>query len=57
MDERDLEQLKEENGYEYDLQMTAAELMGILFKTHKESVDGLVQCLRSQIIPDCFSSQ
>ena len=48
--------IKEENSNEFDLQIAAAELMGELFKTHKESVSGLVQRLRNEIIPDCFSS-
>ena len=30
--------------------------MGGLFRTHKESVAGLVQRLRNEIIPSCFSS-
>ena len=34
--------IKEENSNEFDLQIAAAELMGELFKTHQESVAGLV---------------
>ena len=48
--------IKEENSNEFDLQIAAAELMGELFKTHKESVAGLVQRLRNEIVPDCFAS-
>ena len=48
--------IKEENSNEFDLQIAAAELMGELLKTHKESVAGLVQRLRNEIIPDCFAS-
>ena len=48
--------IKEENSNEFDLQVAAAELMGALFKTHKESVTGLVQRLRNEIIPACFAS-
>lgn len=55
-DADDLALLKEENSNEFDLQVATAELMGALFKTHKESVSGLVQRLRNEIIPACFSS-
>ena len=48
--------IKEENSNEFDLQIAAAELMGGLMKTHRESVAGLVQRLRNEIIPGCFSS-
>lgn len=34
VDEDDLEVIKEENNNEYDLQLSIAEIMGILFKTH-----------------------
>ena len=43
LDEEDLALLKEENSNEHDLQLAAADLMGILFKTHKESVTPLVE--------------
>ena len=56
LDEDDMALIKEENSNEFDLQIAAAELMGELFKTHKESVAGLVQRLRNEIIPDCFAS-
>ena len=46
-----------ENSNEYDLQLGAAELMGALFKTHKEFVAGLVQQLRNELLPECFGSQ
>ena len=42
LDEDDMALIKEENSNEFDLQIAAAELMGELFKTHKESVAGLV---------------
>ena len=48
--------IKEENSNEFDLQVAAAELMGALFKTHKESVSGLVARLRYEVIPACFAS-
>ena len=37
-DADDLALIKQENSNEFDLQVAAAELMGALFKTHKESV-------------------
>mmetsp|Transcript_19732 Transcript_19732/g.24345 ORF Transcript_19732/g.24345 Transcript_19732/m.24345 type:complete len:515 (+) Transcript_19732:1395-2939(+) len=56
LDADDLALIKEENSNEYDLQIAAAELMGTLFKTHREFVAPLVQRLRTEIIPACFSS-
>lgn len=56
LDADDMALIKEENSNEFDLQVAAAELMGALFKTHKESVAGLVQRLRNEIIPACFAS-
>jgi hypothetical protein len=35
MDEEDLMVLKEENKNEHELQISLAEIFGILFKTHK----------------------
>ena len=32
----DMELIKEENKSEYDLQLSIAEIIGVLFKTHKE---------------------
>ena len=57
LDADDLALIKEENSNEFDLQVAAAELMGALFKSHKEFVGSLVQRLRNEIIPACFSSQ
>ena len=42
LDAEDLALLKEENNNEHDLQLAAAELMGVLFKTHKDFVAPLV---------------
>ena len=42
LDADDLALIKEENDNEYDLQIAAAELMGILFKTHRDFVANLV---------------
>ena len=56
LDADDMALIKEENSNEFDLQIAAAELMGGLFKTHKAFVGTLVQRLRNEIIPECFSS-
>lgn len=55
-DADDLALLKEENSNEFDLQVGAAELMGILFKTHRDHVANLVATLRTEVIPACFTS-
>jgi len=56
LDAEDLALLKEENNNEHDLQLAAAELMGILFKTHKNDVGPLVQKLRSEVLVQAFTS-
>ena len=57
LDADDMALIKEENSNEFDLQIAAAELMGILFKTHKNFVNPLVQRLRNEVIPACYQSQ
>ena len=37
--------------------MASAELMGILFKTHKQFVGNLVQVLRNKVLPEAFASK
>ena len=56
LDADDMAMIKEENSNEFDLQIAAAELMGALFKTHKQFVNGLVMKLRNEVIPECFAS-
>ena len=56
LDAEDLALLKEENNNEHDLQLAAAELMGVLFKTHKDFVAPLVQKLRSETLVAAFTS-
>lgn len=56
LDAEDLALLKEENSNEHDLQLAAAELMGVLFKTHKESVAPLVEKLRNEVLVAAFTS-
>ena len=48
--------LKEENNNEHDLQLAAAELMGALFKTHKDFVGPMVTKLRGDTLVAAFSS-
>lgn len=47
LDKEDLNMIKEEGNNEYDLQFSAAELLGGLFKTHKPMVGNIVQQLRA----------
>ena len=56
LDADDMALIKEENSNEFDLQIAAAELMGILFKTHKQFVNPLVSRLRNEVIPACYQS-
>lgn len=42
--------IKDEGNNEYDLQFSAAELLGGLFKTHKPMVGNIVQQLRTTIL-------
>lgn len=51
-----MELIKEEGHAEYDLQLTAAELLGILFKTHRSMVANIVQHLRSEVLVQAFGS-
>ena len=43
--------LKEENKTENELQVSLAECLGILFKTHKEHCRELVETLRNIVLP------
>ena len=56
LDADDMALIKEENSNEFDLQIAAAELMGILFKTHKPFIAPLVTRLRNEVIPACYQS-
>lgn len=51
LDEEDLQVLKEENKTEQELQVSLAECLGILFKTHKEHCRELVQVLHTTVLP------
>lgn len=51
LDEEDLIVLKEENKNENELQLALAELLGIMFKTHRDFCRPLVQQLITEILP------
>lgn len=57
LEEGDLALLKEENNNEHDLQLSIAEMFGVLFKHHKDLVAPLVQELRSNVLPSALSSE
>lgn len=50
IDEDDLEVIKEENNNEYDLQLSIAEIMGVLFKTHGAICQNLINELFTSIL-------
>lgn len=52
LDEEDLLVLKEENKNENALQLELGEIIGALFKTHKQHVNNLVQDLISNKLPE-----
>ena len=52
LDEEDLLVLKEENKNEQQLQLDLGEIIGVLFKTHKDHCSNLVQKLISTILPE-----
>lgn len=54
--EEDMELIKEENRNEYDLQLSIAEAMGIIFKTHKELSGNLTTQLFQQILPAAINN-
>jgi len=51
LDEEDLAMLKEENKLEYDLQLSIAEVFGILFKHHKQFCQAITDSLLSNVLP------
>ena len=52
LDEEDLMVLKEENKNEQQLQLDLGEIIGVLFKTHKDRCQNLVQKLISTVLPE-----
>jgi hypothetical protein len=57
LDQEDLEVIKEENKNEYDLQLSIAEIIGIIFKTHGPLCGNLLQELFTNILPPALSSE
>ena len=56
-DDDDLEVIKEENKSEYDLQLSIAEILGMLFKTHGPLCGNLLTELFASILPPAISSE
>jgi len=52
LDEEDLLVLKEENKNENQLQLDLGEIIGVIFKTHKQHANNLVQKLISTVLPE-----
>lgn len=50
VDEEEIEMINEDNSSEEDLQVAIAELIGVLFKTHKEMTLPLVELLYTQVL-------
>lgn len=57
LDNEELEVIKEENNNEYDLQLSIAEIFGIIFKTHGSLSVNLLQVLFNQLIPPALGSE
>jgi hypothetical protein len=53
----ELEIIKEENKNEYDLQLSFAELIGVLFKTHKDLAMNLLNELFTNVLPPALLSE
>lgn len=56
VDEDDIEVIKEENENEYDLQLSIAEIVGIMFKTHGNFSGNLINELFTIILPPALAS-
>jgi hypothetical protein len=52
LDNDELEVIKEENKNEYDLQLSIAEIIGIIFKTHPTLSIGIVQDLFNKLLTE-----
>lgn len=52
----DMEMVKEDNKGEYDLQLCISELIGIIFKTHKELCGNSISILFTNILPQAINS-
>lgn len=52
LDEEDILVLKEENKNEHQLQLDLGEIIGTMFKTHKEHCNSLAQKLINTVLPE-----
>ena len=57
VDKDELEAIREENKNEYDLQLSIAELIGVLFKTHPQLSSIIVQDLFNTLLRESLESQ
>lgn len=57
LDVDDLEVIKEENKSEYDLQLSIAEILGVIFKTHAPQTLNLLNELFTTLLPEAFKSE
>lgn len=57
IDQDELEVIKEENKNEHDLQLSIAEIIGIIFKTHGTLSTGIVQNLFETLLTESLQSQ
>jgi hypothetical protein len=55
IDKDEMEVIKEENNNEYDLQLSIAEIIGIMFKTHGTLCGGLISELFNVTLPHAFA--
>jgi hypothetical protein len=56
VDKDELEAIREENKNEYDLQLSIAELIGVLFKTHPQLSSSIVQDLFNTLLRESLES-
>ena len=56
LDQDEMEVIKEENNNEYDLQLSIAEIIGILFKTHGGLCQNIVSQLFQTILPQALQT-
>ena len=57
LDDDEKEVIKEENRNEYDLQLSIAEVLGVIFKTHRDLCANVLQELFASILPVALASE
>lgn len=57
LDQDELEVIKEENKNEYDLQLSIAEIIGIIFKTHASLSGNIVTDLFATLLTETLQSE